>query len=59
MLDSNVLISIALFKTPNMSRMLDHMLSEHNIIMCDFILNEIIRITHKKFQRKLVLCLIS
>ena len=53
MLDSNVLISIALFKTSNMSGMLEQILSEHEIVLCDYILTETIRVTNKKFPKKI------
>ena len=52
MLDTNVLVSAAVFSSPRILRLLDELSERHTIVLSTYVLDELKRVTRQKFQDK-------
>jgi len=52
MLDTNVLVSAALFPSAHMKRFLDHIILNSHIILCSYVLDELYDVVRRKFPNK-------
>jgi len=52
MLDTNILISAALFPGAKMTVFLEHIIKNNRIILCSYILDELYDVVHRKFPDK-------
>ena len=49
MMDTNVLISIILFPTPHMNKMMEHIFQKHNLVLSSFVVEEFKGVMARKF----------
>jgi putative PIN family toxin of toxin-antitoxin system len=49
MMDTNVLISIVLFPTPQMNKMMEHIFQKHNLVLSSFVVEEFKGVMARKF----------
>ena len=52
MIDTNVLISIVLFPNPRMNQLIDKIVTEHTLVMCSYIMEELQMLFETKFSDK-------
>jgi len=52
MVDSNIIISAALFPESNVSRVLFHIAKNHKLVLCQHILDELSNVFTKKFPKR-------
>ena len=52
MLDTNVLVSAFLFKGETISKMIDILAADHNIVLSSYVLNELKGVIREKFSSK-------
>ena len=48
-MDTNVLISIVLFPTPQMNKMMEHIFQKHNLVLSSFVVEEFKGVMARKF----------
>lgn len=53
MLDTNVLISMILFRGKGFLQMLEYITQNHTLVLSSFVVNELIEVTRRKFPTKL------
>ena len=53
MLDTNVLISMILFRGKGFLQLLEYITQSHTLILSSFIINELLEVTRQKFPSKL------
>lgn len=54
MIDTNIIISAILFPNSSPSRFIEEVTSEHSIVLCSHIIDELHRVFNKKFKDKLL-----
>lgn len=54
MIDTNVLISAAIFPNKKMNSLIDALTEGHTIVLTDYIIDEINRVTEEKFPTKVI-----
>mgnify|MGYP001375677597 CR=1 FL=1 len=52
MLDTNVLISLLLFPNPRMNSMMEHIFTEHELVLSSFVVDELKDVVRHKFPSK-------
>ena len=52
MLDSNIIISIAIFDSKNLKNMLTELCERHQLVLCSYIIDELNDVIAKKFPTK-------
>lgn len=53
MLDTNVIVSALVFPTKEIEIMIDKLTEHHEIVICDYVVNELWRVVEKKFPDNL------
>jgi len=53
MADANIIVSAILFPKSNVSKVLYHIIENHNLVLCKYIIDEIIDVFNEKFQQKI------
>lgn len=52
MLDTNVLISMVLFRGKGFLQMLEYITQNHSLVLSTFVIDELIEVTNRKFPSK-------
>lgn len=52
MIDTNILISVILFPSPNMNKLIDIISSNHTIVLSSYIIEELKEVIKRKFPNK-------
>ena len=52
MIDTNILISVILFPSPNMNKLIDIIPSNHTIVLSSYIIEELKEVIKRKFPNK-------
>jgi putative PIN family toxin of toxin-antitoxin system len=53
MVDSNIIISAALFPNSNVARIFEHITENHVLVLCEYTINEVERVFSEKFPHKI------
>ncbi len=53
MLDTNVLLSLLLFPSPRMNAMMEHIFTEHELMLSSFVVDELKNVIRRKFPAKM------
>ena len=53
LVDANIIISAVLFPESIVGKVLDHVVKNHNLVLCQYTLDELKNVFHKKFPKRI------